>query len=94
MLGVALGYTSMITILDVGLIIPFKNYPIIQDVLKVLGSIILIYLEYKISFSKSNARKLDNNPIKFLESYFFQFINTKGVSVAIITSVTFVDSTN
>ena len=30
MLGVALGYTSMITILDVGLIIPFKKYPIIQ----------------------------------------------------------------
>ena len=40
MLGVALGYTSMITILDIGLIIPFKNYPLIQDVLKVLGSIL------------------------------------------------------
>ena len=38
MLGVALGYTSMITVLDVGLIFPFKKYPIIQDVLKVLGS--------------------------------------------------------
>ena len=94
MLGVALGYTSMITILDVGLIIPFKNYPIIQDVLKVLGSIFLIYLAYKISFSRSNSRNLINNPVKFLESYFFQFINPKGVSVAIITIVTFVDSTN
>ena len=38
MIGVALGYTSMITILDIGLIFPFKKYPIIQDVLKVLGS--------------------------------------------------------
>ena len=94
MLGVALGYTSMITILDVGLIIPFKKYPIIQDVLKVLGSIFLIYLAYKISFSKSNSGDLLNNPVKFLESYFFQFINPKGVSVAVITIVTFVDSTN
>ena len=94
MLGVALGYTSMITILDVGLIFPFKKYPIIQDVLKVLGSIFLVYLAYKISFSKSNSRNLVNNPVKFLESYFFQFINPKGVSVAIITIVTFVDSTN
>ena len=51
MLGVALGYTSMITILDIGLIFPFKKYSIIQDVLKVLGSIFLIYLAYKISFS-------------------------------------------
>ena len=94
MFGVALGYTSMITILDVGLIFPFKKYPIIQDVLKVLGSIFLIYLAYKISFSKSNSENLVNNPVKFLESYFFQFINPKGVSVAIITIVTFVDTTN
>ena len=94
MMGVALGYTSMITILDIGLILPFKKYPIIQDVLKVLGSFFLIYLAYKISFSKSSSGNLINNPVKFLESYFFQFINPKGVSVAIITIVTFVDSTN
>ena len=37
MMGVALGYTSMITILDIGLILPFKKYPIIQEVLKVFG---------------------------------------------------------
>ena len=86
MMGVALGYTSMITILDIGLILPLKKYPIIQDVLKVLGSIFLIYLAYKISFSKSNSEKLVNNPVKFLESYFFQFINPKGVSVATIGS--------
>ena len=47
MLGVALGYTSMITILDIGLIFPFKKYPIIQDVLKVLGSFFLIYFLLK-----------------------------------------------
>ena len=32
---------------------PFKKYPIIQDVLKVLGSIFLIYFAYKISFSRN-----------------------------------------
>ena len=94
MMGVALGYTSMITILDIGLILPFKKYPIIQDVLKVLGSFFLIYLAYKISFSKSNSGNLVGNPVKFLNSYFFQFVNPKGVSVAVITVVTFVDSTN
>ena len=94
MLGVALGYTSMITILDVGLIIPFKNYPIIQDLLKVLGSIFFIYLEYKISFSQSNSGNLVNNHVTFLESYFFQFIHTQGDSVSIITIVTIIDSTN
>ena len=94
MLGVALGYTSMITALDIGLIFPFKKYPIIQEVLKILGSLFLIYLAYKISFSKSKSGNLVGNPVKFLDSYFFQFINPKGVSVAVITVVTFVDSTN
>ena len=94
MLGVALGYTSMITALDIGLVFPFKKYPIIQEVLKILGSLFLIYLAYKISFSKSNSGNLAGNPVKFLDSYFFQFINPKGVSVAVITVVTFVDSTN
>ena len=77
MLGVALGYTSMITILDIGLIFPFKKYSIIQDVLKVLGSIFLIYLAYKISFSKSNSGNLLNNPVKFLESFFFSIYQSK-----------------
>ena len=94
MLGVALGYTSMITALDIGLVFPFKKYPIIQEVLKILGSLFLIYLAYKISFSKSNSGNLAGNPVKFLNSYFFQFVNPKGVSVAVITVVTFVDSTN
>ena len=31
MLGVALGYTSMITALDFGLIFAFKKYPLIQE---------------------------------------------------------------
>ena len=92
MIGVALGYTSMITILDIGLILPFKKYPIIQDVLKVLGSFFLIYLAYKISFSKSSSGNLINNPVKFLESYFFQFINPKGVVTAIIVVSQFIDT--
>ncbi len=94
MLGVAFGYSSMITTLDVGLIFIFKKYPIIQEILKVLGSLFLIYLAFKISFSKSNSANLINNPVKFIDIYLFQFINPKGVVVAIITITTFVDSAN
>ena len=92
MMGVALGYTSMITILDIGLILPFKKYPIIQDVLKVLGSFFLIYLAYKISFSKSNSSDSSENPVKFIETFFFQFLNPKAVIVAIIIVSTYVES--
>ena len=94
MIGVALGYTSMITILDIGLILPFKKYPIIQDVLKVLGSFFLIYLAYKISFSKSSSGNLINNPVKFLESYFFQFINPKSIIAGTTAISLFIDPQN
>ena len=93
-LGVTFGYTILITLAAGGLNIVFNAYPLIKTIIKFLGSIFLIYLAYKISFSKSNSENLVNNPVKFLESYFFQFINPKGVSVAVITIVTFVDTTN
>jgi len=91
MLGVALGYTSMITILDVGLIFPFKKYPIIQDVLKVLGSIFLIYLAYKISFQNQVKEKKIKNPVTFYDTFIFQFVNPKGVFAAITSISLFVE---
>ena len=72
----------------------FIKFPIIQNFLKFLGFFYLIYLAYKISFSKSNSTNLTNNPVKFIDIYLFQFINPKGVVVAIITITTFVDSAN
>ena len=94
MCGVMFGFTTLVAVVNFGLINIFKMFPMIQEILKYGGSIFLIYLAYKISFSKSNSGNLVNNPVKFYESFFFQFINPKGVSVAVITIVTFVDSTN
>ena len=77
-----------------GLIVIFKNYPIIQQIIKVIGSIFLIYLAYKISFSISNSNILQKNPVKFFDTFLFQFINPKAIIVATIMVSTFVDSNN
>ena len=42
--GVTLGFTVLIISLIVGLINVFKLYPIIQEVLKYLGTLFLLYL--------------------------------------------------
>ena len=94
MSGVAFGYTLMLTFVNFGLIVIFKNYPIIQQILKVIGSIFLIYLAYKISFSISNSNILQKNPVKFFDTFLFQFINPKAIIVATIMVSTFVDSNN
>ena len=94
MFGVAFGYTLMLTFVNFGLIVIFKNYPIIQQIIKVIGSIFLIYLAYKISFSINNSNTLQKNPVKFFDTFLFQFINPKAIIVATIMVSTFVDSNN
>ena len=91
MCGVIFGFTTLVTVVNFGLINVFKNFPIIQEILKYSGSLFLIYLAYKISFSKSSSEDTKTNPVKFIETFFFQFINPKSVIVSVITVSTYVD---
>ena len=92
MLGVIFGFTSVVSVLNFGLINIFKLYPLIQEILKISGSIFLVYLAYKIAFSKNTKESKKENPVKFVETFFFQFLNPKGVIVAIIIVSTYVES--
>ena len=92
MFGVIFGFTTLVAVINFGLINIFKMFPMIQEVLKYTGSIFLVYLAYKIAFSKSNLNDTAENPVKFIETFFFQFLNPKGVIVAIIIVSTYVDS--
>ena len=81
--GVGLGYTVLVILLIFALISVFQKYPYLQEIIKILGSIFLIYLAYKISFSKGKSSSPEENPVKFYETFFFQFINPKGVMAGI-----------
>jgi len=81
--GVGLGYTVLVILLIFFLISVFQKYPYLQEIIKILGSIFLIYLAYKISFSKVKPNSPIENTVKFYETFFFQFINPKGVMAAI-----------
>ena len=90
-LGVTLGFTSLVIFLSIGLINFFKLFPIIQIVIKYLGTLFLIYLAYKIAFSRSSENGNKDNPVKFIETFIFQYLNPKGVTVAIIVVSTYVE---
>ena len=94
MLGVVFGFTTLVTITNFGLINIFQKFPIIQEILKYTGSAFLLYLAYKISFSSSTSKNENKNPVKFLETFFFQFINPKSVIVSIIMVSTYVERGN
>jgi len=90
-LGVTFGFTFLIFLLTIGLVNVFKIFPIIQVSLKYLGSIFLIYLAYKIYFSKIDIEKKNENPVRFIETFLFQFLNPKGVLIGIIIVSTYVE---
>ena len=90
-LGVTLGFTSLVVFLSIGLINVFKLFPIIQIVIKYLGTLFLIYLAYKIAFSVNTNDTKKENPVKFIETFLFQYLNPKGVTVAIIVVSTYVE---
>ena len=94
MLGVIFGFTTMVCVLNFGLINVFKIYPLLQEILKISGSLFLVYLAYKIAFSKNQTENKKENPVKFFDTFFFQFLNPKGVIVGIIIVSTYVESGN
>ena len=92
--GVGFGYTVLVILLIFALISVFQKYPYLQEIIRILGSIFLIYLAYKISFSKGKSQSKAENPVKFYETFFFQFINPKGVMAAITLISKFVTQEN
>ena len=73
-LGVTFGYTTLITLSAAGLNLVFNAYPILKTIIKFLGSLFLLYLAYKISFQNQIEEKKIKNPVKFYETFIFQFI--------------------
>jgi threonine/homoserine/homoserine lactone efflux protein len=90
-LGVTLGYPTIIAISAGGLNILFNVFPILKIIIKIVGSLFLIYLAYKISFKNKIKEKNIKYPVSFYETFIFQFINPKGVFAAITSISLFVE---
>ena len=93
-LGVGLGYTTLVILINFVLISTFKQFPIIQEVIRVLGTFFLIYLAYKIAASNTSQNEIKKNPVSFFDTFIFQFVNPKGVMAALTLISKFVSESN
>tara|TARA_B100001059_G_scaffold1159_1_gene936 strand:+ start:306 stop:893 length:588 start_codon:yes stop_codon:yes gene_type:complete len=93
-LGVGLGYTTLVIIINFVLISTFKQFPIIQEIIRILGTFFLIYLAYKIAASNSSQDEIKKNPVTFFDTFIFQFVNPKGVMAALTLISKFVSESN
>jgi threonine/homoserine/homoserine lactone efflux protein len=93
-MGVGVGYTVLVILMNFVLISVFKKYPIIQEIIRVLGTLFLFYLAYKIATADISNGELKQNPVTFYDTFIFQFINPKGVMAATTLISKFVDQEN
>jgi len=93
-MGVGLGYTTLVILINFVLISIFKTYPIIQEIIRILGTVFLVYLAYKIATSNTSSDEKKTNPVTFYDTFVFQFINPKGVMAATTLISKFVDQDN
>ena len=94
MSGVVFGFLSLLIVLSLGLITIFNNFPFIQTLLQILGSLYLLYLSYRIYFSYNAEDQSRSKPITFWESSLFQYVNPKGVMMAVTTISIYTDFKN
>ncbi len=92
MLGVILGWTTLLIAMELGLVIIFQKFEQLQNIIRILGSIFLLYLAYKIAFSNLDNSNNLKKPIRFIDMYLFQFINPKSVVVAMTAVSMFINT--
>jgi threonine/homoserine/homoserine lactone efflux protein len=94
MFGIILGVALLISSVLVGLGVVFKLYPALYDLLKVFGSIYLLWLAWKIATASTDATNAEQSntrktPMTLPAAVLFQFINPKAWAMAIGAVSTF-----
>ena len=82
MTGITIGHVTQLILVCLGLGKIFQIFPELQNVLKILCAIYLIYLGYKIIGSFSKIKDDDSRPLKFYEAALFQIVNPKAWTIS------------
>ena len=93
-LGVGFGWTFILVLFESGLIFVFQQFPVLQIIVKVIGTIFIIYLAYKIAFTEIKIAKATKTPITFIDTVLLQIVNPQGILTAMLIVSTFLDPNN
>ena len=78
-LGICIGFPVMVVLVGLGFGLIFDAYPLIHEIIKVVGILYLLYLAWLIA--NSAPKSLDSTapkPISFLQAVLFQWVNPKA----------------
>ena len=89
MSGITIGHVLQVALVCLGLGNLFQMFPEIQNILKIICAIYLLYLGYKIIGSFSKFKGDDSRPLKFYEAALFQLVNPKAWTISIMVASSF-----
>ena len=82
MTGITIGHVLQLVLVCLGLGKVFQIFPQLQNILKILCALYLLYLGYKIIGSFSKIKEDDSRPLKFHEAGLFQLVNPKAWTIS------------
>ena len=82
MSGITIGHVLQVVLVCLGLGKLFQMFPEIQNILKIICAMYLLYLGYKIIGSFSKIKEDNSRPLKFYEAALFQLINPKAWTIS------------
>ena len=89
MSGITIGHIIQLILVCFGLGKIFQIFPQIQYVLKIICSVYLLYLGYKIIGSFSKIKEDGSKPLKFYEAALFQIVNPKAWTISTMAASSF-----
>ena len=82
MTGITIGHVLQLSLVCMGLGKIFQIFPQLQNILKILCALYLLYLGYKIIGSFSKIKEDKSRPLKFHEAALFQIVNPKAWTIS------------
>ena len=82
MSGITIGHIIQLILVCFGLGKIFIIFPFLQNILKILCAIYLLYLGYKIIGSFNKIKEDGSKPLKFYEAALFQIVNPKAWTIS------------
>ena len=80
LLGICLGFPIMVITIGLGFSAVFQAYPLLHELIKVIGVIYLLYLAWLIASAKPAVISTDaSKPLSFQQAALFQWVNPKGM---------------
>ena len=89
MSGITVGHVLQTIVVCLGLGKIFQMFPEIQDILKIICALYLLYLGYKIVGSFSKIKDDGSRPLKFYEASLFQLVNPKAWTISTMVASSF-----